>query len=240
MWAICKKELRQFFSSLTGYIAIVVFLLLNGLFLFVFPDTNLLDYGYATLQRFFEQSPWILLLLIPAITMRSFADEFRGGTFEVLRTRPLTSMQIVNGKYAGSLGVVLISLIPTLIYVYSVQTLSIQGGLDLGQTLGSYIGLLFLAATFTAIGICCSSFTNNAVVAFLIAAFVCFIMYSGFNAISRIPAFAAGADYYIEMLGIDFHYRSVSRGVLDIRDVIYFLSLIILCLVITGRNLSRR
>ena len=240
MWAICKKELRQFFSSLTGYIAIVVFLLLNGLFLFVFPDTNLLDYGYATLQQFFEQSPWILLLLIPAITMRSFADEFRGGTFEVLRTRPLTSMQIVNGKYAGSLGVVLISLIPTLIYVYSVQSLSIQGGLDLGQTLGSYIGLLFLAATFTAIGICCSSFTNNAVVAFLIAAFVCFLMYSGFNAISRIPAFTAGADYYIEMLGIDFHYRSVSRGVLDLRDVVYFLSLIILCLIITGRNLSRR
>jgi len=240
MWAICKKELRQFFSSLTGYIAIVVFLLLNGLFLFVFPDSNVLDYGYATLQQFFEQSPWILLLLIPAITMRSFADEFRGGTFEVLRTRPLTSMQIVNGKYAGSFGVVLISLIPTLIYVYSVQTLSIQGGLDLGQTLGSYIGLLFLAATFTAIGICCSSFTNNAVVAFLIAAFVCFLMYSGFNAISRVPAFAAGADYYIEMLGIDFHYRSVSRGVLDIRDVVYFLSLIFLCLLITGRNLSRR
>ncbi|HEX6181101.1 MAG TPA: gliding motility-associated ABC transporter permease subunit GldF [Chitinophagaceae bacterium] len=240
MWAICKKELRQFFSSLTGYIAIVVFLLLNGLFLFVFPDTNLLDYGYATLQQFFEQSPWILLLLIPAITMRSFADEFRGGTFEVLRTRPLTSMQIVNGKYAGSLGVVLISLIPTLIYVYSVQSLSIQGGLDLGQTLGSYIGLLFLAATFTAIGICCSSFTNNAVVAFLIAAFVCFLMYSGFNAISRIPAFTAGPDYYIEMLGIDFHYRSVSRGVLDLRDVVYFLSLIVLCLIITGRNLSRR
>ena len=240
MWAICKKELRQFFSSLTGYIAIVVFLLLNGLFLFVFPDSNVLDYGYATLQQFFEQSPWILLLLIPAITMRSFADEFRGGTFEVLRTRPLTSMQIVNGKYAGSVGVVLISLIPTLIYVYSVQILSIQGGLDLGQTLGSYIGLLFLAATFTAIGICCSSFTNNAVVAFLVAAFVCFIMYSGFNAISRIPAFAAGADYYIEMLGIDFHYRSVSRGVLDIRDVVYFLSLIFLCLLITGRNLSRR
>src|SRR5215216_6424681 len=123
MWAICKKELRQFFSNLTGYIAIVVFLLLNGLFLFVFPDSNLLDYGYATLQQFFEQAPWILLLLIPAITMRSFADEFRGGTFEVLRTRPLTSMQIVNGKYAGSLGVVLISLVPTVIYIYTVQFL---------------------------------------------------------------------------------------------------------------------
>lgn len=240
MWAICKKELRQFFSSLTGYIAIVVFLLLNGLFLFVFPDTNLLDYGYATLQQFFEQSPWIMLLLIPAITMRSFADEFRGGTFEVLRTRPLTSMQIVNGKYAGALGVVLVALLPTLIYVYSVQSLSIQGGLDIGQTLGSYIGLVFLAATFTAIGICCSSFTSNAVVAFLVAAFVCFIMYNGFNAISRIPAFTAGADYYIEMLGIDFHYRNISRGVLDLRDAVYFLSLIFLCLVITARNLSRR
>lgn len=240
MWAICKKELRQFFSSLTGYIAIIVFLLLNGLFLFVFPDSNLLDYGYATLQQFFEQSPWILLLLIPAITMRSFADEFRSGTFEVLRTRPLTSLQIVNGKYAGSLGVVLISLIPTLIYVYTVQSLAIQGGLDMGQTVGSYIGLLFLASAFTAIGICCSSFTNNAVVAFLIAAFVCFLMYSGFNAISRIPAFTAGADYYIEMLGIDFHYRSVSRGVLDTRDVVYFFSLIIVCLMITSRNLSRR
>ncbi|MGB8194713.1 MAG: gliding motility-associated ABC transporter permease subunit GldF [Chitinophagaceae bacterium] len=240
MWAICKKELRQFFSSLTGYIAIIVFLLLNGLFLFVFPDSNIFDYGYATLEQFFEQAPWILLLLIPAITMRSFADEFRGGTFEILRTRPLTGLQIVNGKYAGSLTVVLISLLPTLIYVYTIQALSMQGGIDVGMTMGSYIGLFFLAAVFTAIGICCSSFTNNAVVAFLVAAFVCFIMYSGFNAISRIPALSAGADYYIEMLGIDFHYRSVSRGVLDTRDVIYFLSLIILFLVITIRNLAKR
>ena len=240
MWAICKKELRQFFSSLTGYIAIVVFLLLTGLFLFVFPDTNILDYGYATLEQFFEQAPWILLLLIPAITMRSFADEFRGGTFEILRTRPLRNIQIVNGKYIGALIVVLISLVPTLIYVFTVDALSIQGGIDTGRTIGSYIGLLFLAAVFTAIGICCSSFTSNAVVAFLIAAFVCFIMYSGFNAISRIPAFAAGADYYIEMLGIDFHYRSVSRGVIDTRDLIYFLSLIVLFLVITTRNLAKR
>ncbi|HYE56518.1 MAG TPA: gliding motility-associated ABC transporter permease subunit GldF [Chitinophagaceae bacterium] len=240
MWAICKKELRQFFSSLTGYIAIIVFLLLNGLFLFVFPDTNLLDYGYATLEQFFEQSPWILLLLIPAITMRSFADEFRGGTFEILRTRPLTNLQIVNGKYTGSLIVVLIALLPTLIYAYTVHALAIEGGIDSGLTLGSYIGLLFLVAVFTAIGICCSSFTNNAVVAFLVAAFVCFIMYNGFNAISRIPAFSAGADYYIEMLGIDFHYRSVSRGVLDTRDIVYFLSLIILFLAITTRNLAKR
>lgn len=240
MWAICKKELRQFFSSLTGYIAIVVFLLLNGLMLFVFPDTNILDYGYATLEQFFEQAPWILLLLIPAITMRSFADEFRAGTFEILRTRPVTGWQIVNGKYSGSLTVVLISLIPTLVYVFTVQSLALQGGIDAGRTIGSYVGLFFLAAVFTSIGVCCSSFTNNAVVAFLIAAFVCFIMYSGFNAISRIPAFEAGADYYIEMLGIDFHYRSVSRGVLDTRDIIYFLSLISLFLFITARNLAKR
>jgi ABC-2 type transport system permease protein len=240
MWAICKKELRQFFSSLTGYIAIIVFLLLNGLFLFVFPDTNLLDYGYATLEQFFEQSPWILLLLIPAITMRSFAEEFKGGTFEILRTRPLTNTQIVGGKYTGSLSVVFISLLPTLIYVYTVHTLAMQGGIDAGRTMGSYIGLFLLSAVFTAIGICCSSFTNNAVVAFLVAAFVCFIAYSGFNAISRIPALSAGADYYVEMLGIDFHYRSVSRGVLDTRDIIYFLSLIVLFLAITARNLAKR
>ena len=240
MWAICKKELRQFFSSLTGYIAIIVFLLLTGLFLFVFPDSNVLDYGYATLEQFFEQAPWILLLLIPAITMRSFADEFRSGTFEILRTRPLRNIQIVNGKYAGAFIVVLISLLPTLIYAYTVHALSLQGGIDTGRTMGSYIGLLFLAAVFTAIGICCSSMTNNAVVAFLVAAFACFIMYSGFNAISRIPAFAAGADYYIEMLGIDFHYRSVSRGVLDTRDIIYFLSLVVLFMAITTRNLAKR
>lgn len=240
MWAICKKELRQFFSSLTGYIAIIVFLLLNGLFLFIFPDTNLLDYGYATLDQFFEQAPWILLLLIPAITMRSFADEFKGGTFEILRTRPLRNMQIVNGKYAGSFSVVLISLLPTLIYVYTVQALAMEGGIDTGRTIGSYIGLLSLAAVFTAIGICCSSLTNNAVVAFLVAAFVCFLMYSGFNAISRIPGLASGADYYIEMLGIDFHYKSISRGVLDTRDIIYFLSVIALFLIITTRNLSKR
>lgn len=237
MWPVCKKEFRQFFSSLTGYIAIVVFLLLNGLFLFVFPDTNILDFGYATLDKFFELAPWILLLLIPAITMRSLAEEFRSGTFEILQTRPLTTMQLVTGKYLGSLLVVLIALLPTIIYVISVEQLSNTGGLDSGATLGSYIGLIFLAGVFVAIGIWCSSFTPNAVVAFIASAFACFILYSGFNAISRIPALEAGADYYVEMLGIDFHYRSISRGVVDSRDIIYFLSIIILFLVLTARNL---
>jgi len=240
MWSVCKKEFRQFFSSLTGYIAIIVFLLLNGLFLFVFPDTNLLDFGYATLDNFFELAPWILLLLVPAITMRSFADEFRSGTFEILQTKPLRRWQIVMGKYAGALGVVLIALAPTIIYAFSVQQLAAQGGIDMGGTIGSYIGLLFLAAVFVAIGICCSSFTANAVVAFIAAAFLCFVLYIAFGAISRLPALASGLDYYVEMLGIDFHYRSVSRGVLDSRDVIYFLSVITFFLVFTNRNLLKR
>ena len=239
MWSICKKELRQFFSSLTGYIAIIVFLLVNGLMLFVFED-NVLDYGYATLDRFFQLAPWVLLLLIPAITMRSFADEFKGGTFEILQTRPLSRWQIVGGKYSGSLVVVLIALLPTIVYFFSLQSLSSSGGIDTGATIGSYIGLFFLAAVFTAIGICISSFTNNAVVAFIISLVVCILLYYGFSAISRLALFAGGTDYYIEMLGIDFHYRSISRGVIDTRNIIYFLSVIFLFLTITDRNLFKR
>lgn len=239
MWSICKKELRQFFSSLTGYIAIIVFLLANGLMLFVFKD-NILDFGYATLDRFFELAPWILLLLIPAITMRSLADEFKGGTFEILQTRPLTRWQIVGGKYLGSLFVVLIALLPTIIYFFSIEALSSNEGIDTGATIGSYIGLFFLAAVFTAIGICISSFTSNAVVAFIISLIACVLLYYGFNAISQLAGLEGGADYYIEMLGIDFHYKSISRGVIDTRDIIYFLSLIFLFLTITDRNLLKR
>jgi ABC-2 type transport system permease protein len=240
MWSVCKKEFRQFFSSLTGYIAIIVFLLLNGLFLFVFPDSNILDFGYATLNKFFELAPWILLFLIPAITMRSFSDEFRAGTFEILRTRPLSTWQLVAGKFLGSFLVVLIALLPTLLYVSTVNALSVQGGIDIGGTIGSYIGLIFLTAVFIAISICCSSFTSNAVIAFIMSAFVCFLVYSGFNAVSQIPALQSGADYYVEMIGIDFHYRSVSRGVIDSRDIIYFCSVIIFFLLFTNRNVAKR
>jgi ABC-2 type transport system permease protein len=237
MWSICKKELRQFFSSLTGYIAIIVFLLANGLMLFVFED-NILDFGYATLDRFFQLAPWILLLLIPAITMRSFADEFKSGTFEILQTRPLSRWQIVSGKYFGSLVVLLIALLPTVVYFFSIQALSSNEGIDTGATIGSYIGLFFLAAVFTSIGVCVSSFTNNAVVAFIISLIACVLLYYGFSSMSRL--FDSGADYYIEMLGIDFHYRSISRGVIDTRDIIYFLSMIFLFLAITDRNLLKR
>ena len=239
MWSICKKELRQFFSSLTGYIAIIVFLLANGLMLFVFKD-NILDFGYATLDRFFELAPWILLLLIPAITMRSFADEFKVGTFEILQTRPLSRWQIIGGKYLGSLIVVLIALLPTIIYFFSIQALSSNEGIDSGATIGSYFGLFFLAAVFTATGICISSFTSNAVVAFIMSLIACVLLYYGFSAISQLVAFESGADYYIEMLGIDFHYKSISRGVIDTRDIIYFLSIGFLMLVITNRNLLKR
>jgi len=239
MWSICKKELRQFFSSLTGYIAIVVFLLVNGLVLFVF-ENNIFDFGYATLDRFFQLAPWILLLLIPAITMRSFSDEFKGGTYEILQTRPLTRWQIIAGKYAGSLIVVLIALLPTVIYIFSIQQLSSAEGIDWGATIGSYIGLVLLASVFTAIGVCTSSFTANAVIAFILSLLACALIYYGFGAISKLPGLNSGADYYVEMAGIDFHYRSISRGVIDTRDVIYFLSIIALFLFVTNRNLVKR
>ena len=239
MRSVCKKELRQFFSSLTGYITIIVFLAVNGLMLFVFDD-NIFDFGYATLDRFFQLAPWVLLLLIPAITMRSFAEEFRTGTYEVLQTLPLTRFQIIGGKYLGSLVVVAIALLPTILYFFSIQRLSTGEGIDTGAMIGSYIGLFFLAAVFTAIGICCSSFTTNSVVAFILGLISCALLYYGFSAISRLPALANGPDYYIEMAGIDFHYRSISRGLIDTRDIIYFLSVILLFFIITSRNLLKR
>ncbi len=239
MWSVCKKELRQFFSSLTGYIAIIVFLLVNGLMLFVF-ENNIFEFGYATLDRFFELAPWILLLLIPAITMRSLADEFRTGTFEILQTRPLSRWQIVWGKYLGSLIVVVIALLPTIVYYFSIQQLSSNEGIDTGATIGSYIGLFFLAAVFTSIGICTSSFTSNAVVAFIISLIACALLYYGFSAIGQVMGSAGGLDYYIDMIGIDFHYRSISRGVIDTRDIIYFGSIIFLFLTITNRNLFNK
>lgn len=239
MWSICKKELKQFFSSLTGYIAIILFLLINGLFLFVFKD-NIFEFGYASLDRFFELAPWVLLFLVPAITMRILADEFRSGTFELLQTKPLTRWQIVIGKYISVLIVVVFVIIPTFIYVFTIKKLSAEGGIDTGAIMGSYIGLFFLAAVFASIGVCCSSFTNNAVVAFLISAFACLLVYFGFNAISRLSIFQGNADYYIEMLGIDFHYRSISRGVVDSRDIIYFASVIYLFLLLTVKNLGKK
>ena len=237
---ICKKEWEQFFSSLTGYIALITFLLLNGLFLFVFPDTSLLDFGYASLNPFFDLAPLILLFFIPTITMRSFADEYKSGTFEILKTLPLKQWEIVWGKFFGALLIVFAALLPTTIYAVSIQELSSIGGIDMGGTIGSYMGLFCLSALFSAIGICTSSFTNNTVVAFITSAFVCFIFYSGFDAMSKLPLFKGGIDYYIEMLGAQFHYKSLSRGVIDSRDLIYFAGVIVLYLLIAQRNLFKK
>ncbi len=241
MWMICLKEWRQFFSSLTGYIAIIIFLLLFGLFLFVFPATAILDFGYASLYNYFSIAPFILLFLIPTITMRSVAEEYKGGTFEIIKTLPITSGEIVWGKYLGCFLIVLIALIPTVLYSISIQYLSVRGGIDLGALIGSYIGLFMLAGVFTAVGICTSSFTNNTIVAFIVAAFICFILFSGFNEISKLPGLAnSGMDYYIEMLGIDYHYKNISRGIIDSRDVIYFTATIILFIFITQRQVEMR
>ncbi len=240
MWSICKKELNQFFSSLTGYIAIILFLLINGVFLFVLKDSSIFEFGYASLDKFFELAPWVLMFLVPAITMRSLSEEFRAGTFEILKTKPLSSWQIVLGKYFSILLVLLLAILPTIIYIITIKALSAQGGIDGGGILGSYIGLFFLVAVFAAIGLCCSGFTSNAVVAFLISAFSCLILYFGFNALSKLPFFENGADYYFEMLGIDFHYRSISRGVLDTRDLVYFISVIFIFLLTTVKNLHKK
>jgi len=237
MWAICKKELRQFFSNLTGYIAIIVFLLVNGLVLFVFRD-NILDYGYATLDPFFSLAPWVLLFLSSAVTMRSFSEEFKSGTFELLQTRPLSATDIVGGKFFGSFIVAIIALVPTAVYYFTINHLAATEGIDAGAAAGSYLGLLLLTAVFTAIGICVSSFTTNAVVAFIISLIACVLFYFGFTAISQLPSFSGGADYFIEMIGIDFHYQSLSRGVIDTRDLVYFIGLVVLFLLLTRQRIA--
>ncbi len=239
MLSICKKELRQFFSSLTGYIAIVAYLVINATVLFVLPD-NIFDFGYATLDRYFEIAPWILLLLIPAVTMRSFAEEYKTGTFELLRTLPLSNRQIVTGKYIGCLIVALLAIIPTIIYFFCVQSLSGDNGIDTGATVGAYLGLLLLAAVFTSIGVFSSSVTANPVVAFITAIVLSLLLYFVFDTISKLPVFENGADYYIELLGIQSHYRSICRGVVDIRDLCYFLSIIVFFLLLTYRQLFEK
>lgn len=241
MSAIFKKEIHQFFSSITGYVAIILFLLANGLFLFVFPDTSLLDAGYANLDGLFELAPMIFLLLIPAITMRSLADEFKSGTMELLSTKPVTWWQIVWGKFWACTLVVVIALLPTIVYYLAMaQLAATNNGLDNGSIIGSYLGLFLLGSTFTAIGIWASSLTNNAVVAFLVAIFTCYIFYNGFDALSKVPVFSGGADYYLQMAGIRYHYNSISRGVIDSRDVIYFFSVTGLMLYLTKISLERK
>jgi len=241
MRSIFIKEINSFFSSIVGYVALLVFLVACGLFLWIIPEYSIINYGYASLDRFFEIAPWLLLLLVPAVTMRSFADEFRTGTIEWLSTKPLTDFDIIIGKYLATLALIVFAMLPTLVYVYTISNLSIPDiGLDTGAIMGSYIGLFFLAATFAAVGVFCSSLTSNQVVGFLIALLACYLLYTGFEQLSKLPKFAEGIDYYLSMIGMEFHYNSISRGLVDSRDVVYFLSVIILFIALTRFSLNSR
>ncbi|QTD38103.1 gliding motility-associated ABC transporter permease subunit GldF [Polaribacter batillariae] len=237
MFAILKKEFNSFFASPIAYLVIGVFLLINGLFLWVFKDDfNILNAGFADVNPFFYLAPWVFLFLIPAITMKSFAEEFNNGTIELLKTKPLSDWQIVMGKFWASLLLVLIALIPTLTYIYTIYQLGNPvGNLDFGSTIGSYIGLFFLASTYTAIGLFTSSISKNQIVAFILGVLITFLLFYGFDAISN--SFE-NDSLTIKKLGINEHFKSISRGVIDTRDIIYFLSVTVFFLFITKTRLD--
>ncbi|RKR85264.1 ABC-2 type transport system permease protein [Mucilaginibacter gracilis] len=231
MLTILKKEITTYLSSMVAYVTIGVFLLVLGLFLWVFPESSILEYGYAGLDSLFSTAPYLFMFLIPAITMRSLAEERKEGTLEILATRPLTDWQIVWGKYLACLLLVLFALLPTLVYYYSVYNLGTpQGNIDTGAVIGSYIGLFLLGAAFVAIGLFASSVTGNQIIAFTIAVFLCFIAFSGLDSLSTLLSLQ---NLGLQNFGINQHYQSISRGVLDTRDLVYFLSFIALFLIIT-------
>jgi ABC-2 type transport system permease protein len=241
MRSIFIKEINSFFSSIVGYVALLVFLVACSLFLWIIPNYSILTYGYASMERFFKVAPWLMLLLVPAVTMRSFAEEFRTGTIEWLSTKPVSDLEIILGKYLATLALILFALLPTLIYVYTINNLSYTDiSIDTGAIIGSYVGLFFLAATFAAVGVFCSSLTANQVVGFLISLLACYVLYTGFEQLSKLPKFAEGIDYYLSMIGMEFHYNSISRGLIDTRDVVYFLSVIAFFISLTRFSLSSR
>jgi len=241
MLTLLKKEINEFFSTITGYIVVIVFLVATSLFLWIFPTNyNVLDSGYATLNSLFTLAPWIFLFLVPAVTMRMIAEEKKSGTMELLLTRPISDLQIVTAKYLASLVLVLIALLPTLVYFATVYYLgNPPGNVDVGGTVGSYIGLFFLAAIYAAIGIFSSSLTNNQIIAFIIAVIISFIFYMGFEFLSSMWMFSS-IDAIIVDLGINAHYESMSRGVIDTRDVIYFLSVIVVFIYLTKTVIQNR
>ncbi len=230
MYQVLWKEINSFLNSLAAYVVLAVFLLLTGLFTWVFPQTSVLAYGYANLDPLFTIAPYVFMFLIPAVTMRTFAEEKKAGTMELLLTRPLTDWQVVVGKYLACLLLVLLALLPTLLYYYTVHQLgSPQGNLDSAAIVGSYVGLICLAATFTAVGMVASAVTDSQIVAFILAMFFCYVLYEGFTSVATIDLPASYA-YLIGQLGIDFHYRAISRGLIDSRNLVYFLSLTLLML----------
>lgn len=241
MVALIKKELSQYFNNLTAYLAVVLFLLANGLLLFVLPQTSLWGDGYASLAGFFADAPWLLLFLIPAMTMKSFAEEQSSGTMEQLITRPLTAWNIILGKYLASLVFEAFALLPTLVYYACLRHLaSHPGDLDTGALAGSYMGLFLLGAVFASIGIWASSLTSSSVLAFLLTAFLGAALYAGCSAISTMTSLPGGWDYYIQLMGMQYHYSSISQGLVDSRDIVYFISLALLFLGLAHISLERR
>jgi len=237
MKSIILREIKSFFGSPIGYLVIGVFLISNGLFLWVFEgDYNILNTGYADLTPFFTLAPWILIFLIPSVTMRSFSDERKQGTLELLLTKPLSVWEIANGKFLGSFFLIILAIIPTFVYVKVISGLGApEGNIDMGSTIGSYFGLLFLIAAYTSIGIFTSTLSENQIVAFIIAVFLCFFFYSGFEGLATLlPEYSS----IISVFGMQNHFKSMSRGVIDTRDVIYFLSITVLFLSFTVYQLK--
>ena len=241
MLTLFIKEINGFLNALIGYIVIVVFLLVIGLFLWVLPlEFNILDFGYASIDGLFLLGPFVFLFLIPAITMRSFADERKSGTLELLMTQPLTDLQVILAKYLAGIALVVFSLLPTLIFFLSVYKLGLPpGNLDTGGMWGSYIGLLFLGASFVAIGVFSSSISDNQVVSFILAVFLCAFFYMGFELIYTF-ILSGKIGLIVQSLGINAHYSSISRGVIDTRDLIYFLSLTAIFILLTKLSLESR
>ena len=240
MFAVLKKEINSFFSSPIGYLVIGLFLVVTGLFLWVFQGSyNILDSGFADLSPFFTLSPWIFLFLIPAVTMKSFSEEKRQGTLELLLTKPISKWQLVLGKYFGTVVLVILALVPTLVYVYTLYELGKpEGNLDTGAIIGSYIGLFFLGSCYAAIGLFTSSLTQNQIVSFILAVFLCFIGFFGFEALANLNIFGTGAIGVAD-LGISAHYDSISRGVIDTRDLVYFISFIVFFLALTKFSINK-
>lgn len=241
MYALFIKEINGFLNSLIGYIVVIVFLLVIGLFLWIVPlQFNVLDFGYANIDGLFILAPFVFLFLIPAITMRSFADERKSGTLELLMTQPLTDLQVILAKYFAGVVLVIFSLVPTLIYAFSVYRLGLPvGNLDMGGMWGSYIGLLFLGSTFVAIGIFASSVSDNQIVSFIIAVFFCAFFYIGFELFYTF-ILSGKTGLAIQSIGINAHYSSISRGVIDTRDLVYFISISVFFILLTKISLESR
>lgn len=240
MWQVLSKEINSFLNSLIAYIVISVFLTGIGLLMWVFPETSVLEYGYANMETLFALGPYVFMFLIPAITMRLFAEEKRAGTLELLLTKPLTDWQIIFGKYLSGVVLVIFALIPTLIYYYSIYQLgSPTGNIDTAGVMGSYVGLVLLGCVFTAIGIFASVISTNQIVSFIIAVFLCFILYAGLESAAAIDVWGK-FSLFLEQLGLAYHYRAMSKGLLDTRNMIHFFSWIVVMLMFTKLLLVSR